>query len=354
MTAIATAREEPLQTALQRLIDDALVPLINGHAEHICLIDPPGHSNVGDQAILLGELSFLRRHFPQARISFFDVDNYSSLCDRFIERSSMILLHGGGNFGDIWPRHHALRLRILDRFAHKRIVQLPPSISFVDPETLAATSAAIARHPDFHLLVRDHASASLAKANFDCPVILAPDMAFCLDPLARTAPSTDIFCLLRTDKEVATDHRQLLAALAASGNSIESGDWIGEPIERVKRLDRYLSRHCQVRPGAAWLVNAPMLRVREEYARRRLGAGVAMLNRGGVVVTDRLHAHILSCLLGIPNYVFNSIDGKVAAFHSAWTHRFPDAHRMESVAQLRDHFAAQGTRPVTPALEVVK
>ncbi len=352
-----TARADPgaamLQSSLQGLIEMALLPLVNGHHRHICLLDPPGHSNVGDQAILLGELAFLRRYFPDARISFFDVDNYSSGCDRFIEQSSIILMHGGGNFGDIWPRHHALRLRILDRFAHKRIVQLPQSISFAGADTLAQTRTAIGRHPDFHLFVRDHASAALAAGNFDCPVTLSPDMAFCLDPLLRMDPDVDVFCLLRTDKEVATDHRALLAAVAAMGD-VASGDWIIEPIDRMKRLDRCLSRHSHGRPSATWPMNNTMLRVRETYARRRLAAGVAMLNRGRSVVTDRLHAHILSCLLGIPNYVFDSIDGKVAAFHAAWTHRSPVAHRMASVAQFRDHVAARGARPDLAPLEAAK
>ncbi len=343
-----------LQPALQQIIEAALVPLIDGHAEHICLLDPPGHSNVGDQAILLGELAFLRKHFPDARISFFDVDNYSGSCDRFIEQSSIILLHGGGNFGDIWPRHHALRLHILERFAHRRIVQLPQSISFADSTGLAETSRAIGRHPDFHLLARDHASAALAEANFGCPVILAPDMAFCMGPLARERPCVDLFCLLRTDKEVATDHRQLLAALTASGAQLESGDWISEPLDRVKRLDRALSRHSHRHPGTAWLINAAMLRVREEYARRRLAAGVAMLSRGRAVVTDRLHAHILSCLLDIPNFVFDSMDGKVAAFHAAWTHRSPLAHRMPSAAALLGHLAAHGAGAAADRLEAAE
>jgi pyruvyl transferase EpsO len=37
------------------------------------------------------------------------------------------------------------------------------------------------------------------------------------------------------------------------------------------------------------------------------------------VVTDRLHAHILCCLLDIPHFVFDSLGGKVSAFHATWT-----------------------------------
>lgn len=329
-----------LQQALKRQLEDALIPLIRGHERHICLLDPPGHSNVGDQAILLGELDFLRANFPRSKLSFFDICNYSDRCDRFIEQSSIILMHGGGNFGDIWPVHHDLRLAILRRFRHKRIVQLPQSISFNAAASLADTAVTIAGHPDFHLIARDHTSAALARANFDCPTILAPDMAFCLDPLERAAPVRDFVCLLRTDKEVAADHRQLLEIVGSVSANVEATDWIVEPRDRIKRLDRYLSERANTRPRAAWLINDPILRVRERYARQRLAVGTAMLGRGRLVVTDRLHAHILSCLLGIPNFIFNSIDGKVAAFHAAWTHRDPNAVRVESI----DHFRQQLVR----------
>lgn len=336
MTAATATAPQPLQKLLRAELEAALLPLIAGHDRHICLFDPPGHSNVGDQAILLGELAFLRKHFPRARISFFDLANYSDRCDRFIDQSSIILMHGGGNFGDIWAPHHDLRLHILSRFAGKRIIQLPQSISFSGQDSLAQTRRTIAGHRNFHLVARDHASADLARRNFDCPVILAPDMAFCLDPLQRAAAVADYFCLLRTDKEVAADHGQLLSVLNNVSSSVEADDWIVEPYDRTKRLDRYLSRQSRDRPDVAWAINDPILRVRERYARNRLAVGTAMLSRGRVVVTDRLHAHILSCLLGIPNFIFNSIDGKVAAFHASWTHRDPDARRVDSIETFRE------------------
>jgi pyruvyl transferase EpsO len=38
-----------------------------------------------------------------------------------------------------------------------------------------------------------------------------------------------------------------------------------------------------------------------------------------VVITDRLHAHILSLLLGIPNIILDNSYGKVRDFHETWT-----------------------------------
>ena len=50
-----------LRDRLNGKIEELLVPFIVNKSEHICIIDPPGHPNIGDRAILLlyiGELVF--------------------------------------------------------------------------------------------------------------------------------------------------------------------------------------------------------------------------------------------------------------------------------------------------------
>jgi Polysaccharide pyruvyl transferase len=52
------------------------------------------------------------------------------------------------------------------------------------------------------------------------------------------------------------------------------------------------------------------MRLRQQYAMQRLVYGIDLLSKGAIVVTDRLHAHILCCLLNIPHFVFDSLGGK--------------------------------------------
>ena len=68
---------QSLNAKLSKRIDETLAPLIAGRSERICIIDPPGYANVGDSAIFLGELAFLRRNFPDARIDFFEIGRAS-------------------------------------------------------------------------------------------------------------------------------------------------------------------------------------------------------------------------------------------------------------------------------------
>ena len=323
-----------LSIALSKRIDETLVPLIAGRSEQICIIDPPGHPNVGDSAIFLGELAFLRRNAPRARLDFFDVDNYTPACDRFIRDSSTIMLHGGGNFGEIWPRHHALRLDILRRFPGKPIVQFPQSVSFTTQAGIDATARAIEQQGNFTLLVRDRNSQAFAEKHFPCTTILCPDMAFALGDIERAPATLDFLCLLRQDKEVAADHSKLLQVVAELGGSHDVADWIARSDSGTERWDRMLAKMWRRFPGSVGLTRSLAFRLRERHARERLAFGVGLLSKGSMVITDRLHAHILCCLLGVRHLLFDSLDGKVSALYEAWTKGAKDARLVGSIDEL--------------------
>jgi pyruvyl transferase EpsO len=320
---------EELRTEIERV----LVPLLESRAQRICIVDPPDHPNVGDNAIFLGELDFIRRRFPEAGVTFFDRSNYTDGCDRFIASSSLLLFHGGGNFGEIWPIHHSFRLHILNRFPHLPTIQLPQSISFVHPQAIAETARAIDKRADFKLLLRDETSLQFARRHFSCESLLCPDMAFSMEPIRRLPPSVEYLGLLRTDKEVRANHADVIRALKQASTSVEVADWLQPPRSIVSRLDRKLSRAWAKWSGLAGVSQSLALALRERYARDRLSFGTSLLSRGACVVTDRLHAHILSCLLEIENFVFDSLDGKISAFHKAWTSRVSGARIMSSVEQ---------------------
>src|SRR5688572_4715000 len=101
---------------LEQGIREALLPLISGRERHICIIDPPDYPNVGDSAIFLGTLDFLRAFFPKTRVSYVASESFSEECKGLIEDASLLLFQGGGNFGDLWPHIHQFRLRILREF----------------------------------------------------------------------------------------------------------------------------------------------------------------------------------------------------------------------------------------------
>ncbi|MFN3676006.1 MAG: polysaccharide pyruvyl transferase family protein [Sphingomonas pseudosanguinis] len=272
----------------------ALLDLYRRHAPPpgtpYALVDFPDHPNVGDSAIWLGEIALLREVGAGAPAYVCRWDDFDESAFRTACPEGPILIHGGGNLGDIWPHHQHFREALLTRFPDRRIVQLPQSIRFRDPANRDRFAATVARHPDFHLCVRDDASLAEARVHFACPSELAPDSAFGLGALARPVePDCDVLMLLRSDAERAARDDGGLRALRGA----VALDWLEE--EPVTATDP------------------------TERARQRVERGLRLLSRGDRIVTDRLHGHILALLLGIRHIILDNDYGKVAAYHTAWT-----------------------------------
>lgn len=292
--------------ALQQKISDQVGPLLND--EPFALVDFPDHSNVGDSAIWLGETCFFSKYglTPSYCSS---LKTHSSDHMKNVIGDGTIFLHGGGNFGTIWKAHQDFRIDLLDRFPGQHIVQLPQSIHFESIDMIDETAKAIERHGNFTLLVRDHPSLDFARRHFQCETFLCPDMAFYLGSLERKPPSLDFFYLLRTDLE-----GSVKGNAKHPGRSFAIDDWLKEDRMSI-RLTTAAARLMSIGAGA----DKSLLMKYDRLARARLQRGIAMLSSGRVVVTDRLHGHIMSTLLGIPHVALDNSYGKLQNFILAWT-----------------------------------
>jgi exopolysaccharide biosynthesis predicted pyruvyltransferase EpsI len=56
----------------------------------------------------------------------------------------------------------------------------------------------------------------------------------------------------------------------------------------------------------------------EQVAQFRLARGIEMLASGERVITDRLHGHIISALLGKASYLLDNTYGKNSSFFRTW------------------------------------
>jgi pyruvyl transferase EpsO len=291
----------------------------------LALVDFPDHSNVGDSAIWLGEMAYLRE---RARLPAY----YSAIADFEDQEcgnaigNGPILIHGGGNLGTLWPKHEAFRLHLLRRHRGRPIIQMPQSIHYANPESAAEMAAAIKRHGKFTLLVRDARSLAFAREHFDCRIELCPDAALMLGRQVRGVARHPIFALLRTDHERADRDEEPLPPGAVAD------DWLEEdPAQkRYLRLSLKLHRLFLRDPMA---MRALRQRRLAEWRFRR---GLTMLSQGEVVVTDRLHAHILSVLLDIPHVLLDNSYGKVSGFADQWTGEYQGLLRASGRAQAFD------------------
>ena len=187
---------------------------------------------------------------------------------------------------------------------------MPQTLHFDNPAALDAAAQLFNAHEDFTLMVRDTRSLGLASQAFRAKAVLCPDMAFCLTlpPPPRARPREVVF-LKRTDREAPVGPKSQVPANAAVV------DWLDEwPSER---LASRLYKQAAIRYPNRLAALAP--RVVDGIAARRLKRGVRMLSTGQRVITDRLHAHILCLLLGIPHTVIDNSYGKLSSFIETWT-----------------------------------
>ncbi len=298
-----------LLARLGSVLDAALESALPAEAP-VALIGIPLWTNVGDHAIFLGTLRWLQRHGHEVAHSVADARDYSpSALRRALGPDGVIALAGGATVGDTWPERQRFRERVLAENGDVPIVQLPQSIHFDDPAAAARASEAFAAHPRFTLMARDADSEERARS-LGCDPVLAPDIAFALDPLPRpSAPEAPVVSLIRRDRE---------SALPTSQPPPDSVDWAAPdplarrlPVQGAHLASRTVARSATLRRLA--------LRRYTAYGEKRLEAGAAMLSRGRAVISDRIHAHILCLLLGIPHVVLDSRYGKTFSFRRSWT-----------------------------------
>ena len=84
---------------LRKIINQQLLPLFDSD---FILLDCPYHKNLGDTLIWGGEINFYKQ--LKYKCLFF-----SDLCTFYkqsLSSKTIICLHGGGNFGDLWQAQH--------------------------------------------------------------------------------------------------------------------------------------------------------------------------------------------------------------------------------------------------------
>lgn len=329
--------DHDLLAGWSHLVDGVLHDLLPV-GTRVALLNFPNHANAGDSAIWLGALASLKR--VQVNVVYrASWATYEPTALRRALGDGVVLLQGGGNFGDLYPeRQQATRERVLADLADLRTIQLPQSLHFRDPANLERMRRLCEGHSDFTLLVREEASQAFAEEHFDVPVELCPDLALALDTHPRVRePRVDLLHLARVDPESPGGER-----VEPEGLTVERVDWLADlddeprwPIrDRLRlRANQRMLRRSADNPSFArntWKDSAMTF---EPLARRWVARADEILARGRVVQTDRLHAHVLSLLQGIPHVVEDNAIGKVKAFHDTWTFRCSLTHWADSPAE---------------------
>jgi exopolysaccharide biosynthesis predicted pyruvyltransferase EpsI len=303
---------------------DILLAMYRSHVgpgDDYALLDFPDHANVGDSAIWAGEIALLREVTGKDPAYVCTTLNYREDDLRRQCPSGVVFIHGGGNLGDIWPQHQRFREAVIAQLTDRTVIQLPQSIKFRDAANIAAFAAVVAAHPAFKLYVRDVPSRDFALTKLGCAAELVPDSAFGLGLQRARRSKTAVFVLARQDHEAQALDWSPLTQMPG----VVLDDWLRD--DRAFRLIGRVRRKLQAMFGTSraalynWLATA------------RVERGLAMLASGDMVVTDRLHGHILSTLLDRPQITLDNDYGKIAGYAASWTHGYRGLHRAATPAE---------------------
>ena len=275
------------------------------------LTDFPNYSNIGDSAIWVGFHKLLAERTGRQASHLATNDPGEFRPEIYRALQAPVFFVGGGNFGDLYPRHQDYKLAVLKARPGQRVVQLSQSVHFRDAAKIRETAAAIKAHGNFCFFARDKETFAFVSDAFDCEVKLVPDGAFGMGPLARTVqPTIETLQFRRADIE-------------AVGGPVEGSiDWPVEDYERDIKPIEWPGKVHHLLHGRFSAID----RRRATYNRLaewRLKRGLDILSNAERIVCDRLHVHILSTLLGIPHTFFDNSTGKITAYYETWTHDCP-------------------------------
>lgn len=316
------------------------------HGTRCALVGYPDHWNVGDAAIWWGTRRLLAEIGVAADYAC-DPWSYEPAALEAAVPSGPLLILGGGNLGDAYRHEQSLRERLLRDFPRRRIIQLPQSVWFASPQRAESLADLLVHAGDVTLLLRDTASLAFARATFRCDSALCPDSALAVDlPGGWGPPEAPMLALWRTD----TEARERAEAM---GDDVVVADWTSPGLEVGLMSTAARGFHEWVGAPPAEIGSCPRRRrlawrrlpwLWDQLAEDRTLRGCRILARGRVVLTDRLHAHLLCTLMRKPHVVCDSANGKIFAYRDTW--RIDDplvryaSTRAEAVSLGRDLLAA--------------
>lgn len=290
---------------LSSIIERTLIPIIDN--DYIW-IDLPYHANIGDSLIWEGE----KRLLSKVRFQCL----YSCSCNTFeyrpLSKDVIILLHGGGNFGDVWQGEQAFRLKIIQMYPNNRIIQLPQTVYYNDLQQAVRDSEIMASHKQLVICARDEYSFMFLKRfRFSKNIYLLPDLAFCIDyedlkPMCLPENGETLF-VKRIDKELSAVGKEIMIP------AIEH-DWPTFEVEdpMVLLLQEQIT-NCKSGDfsGIHKFAN-------EEFLPHMIQEGVAFVSQYTKIYTTRLHVAILSVLLRKPVTIIDNSYGKNSQFFNTW------------------------------------
>lgn len=305
---------------LSHKIEDQLKPLI---CSDYVLWDLPYHMNMGDILIWEGTVDLLET------LDFKMLDFGSAFTVKFpkIDEHVVILLHGGGNFGDIYRSSQQFRNKVIETYPNNRIIVLPQSIHYNDEKNLKSDMQIFQQHKDLYICVRDNFSyKTLINFLDEKKLMLLPDMAFCINPnkILPQASNKTLF-MERIDCEAADNLKvNFKFDKVSDWPSFEHENMLTKVLRQnifiqqvLNKINKKLKIDCY--PSFSNRLDQYMIKDVKPFLFEQ---SIKFINQYDTIYTTRLHGCILAVLLGKKIYLMDNNYGKNTRFFNEWLQEY--------------------------------
>lgn len=306
---------------LKSIINQQIAPLID---RDYVLYELPYYNNIGDLLIWEGELAFLKQ-FPYRMKDACSLQTYDTSRRKKIDNNTIILLQGGGNFGDLWRKVQEFRLNIIQKHPNNKIIIFPQTVFYTNTDLMKKDAQIMSLHKDLTICARDKVSYEFLKKHFTNKILLVPDMAFCIPikklNIYQKQVSEKTLFLRRTDKELKNTNFTIsntYPLITSDWPTMEHSDIIQEGLRYISALRRNKIINIEDWYGA------------NIYKTQLIKKGVQFISQFKEIYTTRLHTAILSILLAKGFYFYNNSYGKNKSFYETWLSDLDSVHFIES------------------------
>lgn len=264
------------------------------------LLDAASYNNLGDQAIAYAISCFIKDSFGAN--SFVSINEKEVVCylrslKKIIKSTDVIILSGGGNMGDLYPRYEALRRLIIKNFPNNKIIIFPQTIDYTNDKygrrELKKSADIYSKHKFLTVCARESKSYDIMKSIYP-NVLLVPDIVLYLygklevEDISR---SNTVGICLREDKESIISEQlreQIVNAARSRFDNIVYLSTMGQYSSAITTdLQRFETIKSKIK----------------EFSKCKL------------IITDRLHGMIFSVLARIPCFAIDNSNKKVSGVY---------------------------------------
>lgn len=258
--------------------------------QNVVIFGTPNHGNLGDYAIYVAEKQLLSRYYTDSNIfgvNMTDFQHEIELLRKLLSEEDIIVLTGGGNFGNQYMDDENIRRSVIQSFPQNRIIMFPQTMYFtkdgIGEEEKQKTLQIYSEHNDLWLVARDEQSYSDMQSLFRNNVRLLPDVVLTWKPNISSKREGALLVLRNDVERVLNDDnkQQIINILRSVYGTVSETDTEVNVENDINRLnDKLMDK-------------------------------VKQISEAKVIVTDRLHGMIFAAITQTPCLVLNNYNHKI-------------------------------------------